>query len=342
VSCVPLEEFLALNESPILDVRSPCEFMKGHIPGSISFPLFSDEERGRVGTLYKQQGHDVAVLAGLGIVGPKLKYMAENLLQTIAAYKATSSRLLCYRGGMRSASVQWLSGFIGIPCTRLECGYKGYRTHVLQSFERSYRFVCIGGKTGSGKTELLGDLAKIGAQTIDLEALANHYGSAFGLLPNNTQPTIEQFENTLSEKLCSYDPHQPIFIEDESRSLGSCVIPKNIYTQMSDSDVMWVETPYEERLSRIVDQYGKAPLPWLLECTKRLEKRLSREKVDCISRFIQEGALREAARELLVYYDRTYEYGLSTKTRKVHSVDKKLFLPYARECFMQKQAQDLV
>ena len=78
-------------------------------------------------------------------------------------------------------------------------GYKAYRQLALDIFKRSYPFVVIGGYTGSGKSEILRELSKIGEQVIDLESLANHKGSAFGGLMMPPQPTTEQFQNDLFE-----------------------------------------------------------------------------------------------------------------------------------------------
>jgi tRNA 2-selenouridine synthase len=330
ISC-SIEEFLTKKTGPIFDVRSPCEFAHGHIPGSISFPLFADEERARVGTVYKQNGHDAAVLVGLSIVGPKLAQMASNFQKYMKEAASSECRLLCYRGGMRSASVQWLSEFLKIPCVRLASGYKGYRAHVLGLFEKKYNFICIGGSTGSGKTDLLNKLKVLRRQVVDFESLANHRGSAFGLLPNMVQPTNEQFENCIAQVLDTLDPLQPIFIEDESRSIGSCVIPKGLYDQISASPLIWLNVDKEARLSRILEQYGKMPLPWLIECTQKLARRLGGERVAAICRHLEGGSLHEAAKELMHYYDAAYEHSLHSKARIVHTASEENFFPIAQE-----------
>lgn len=329
------EDFLYAQTGPIIDVRSPCEFQQGHIPDSLSFPLFSNEERALVGTIYKQKGHDAAVLVGLTIVGPKLAQMATTLKDHMQKANATSCRLLCYRGGMRSASVQWLSEFIGIPCIRLASGYKGYRAHVRELFEKNYQFLLIGGRTGSGKTLLLEQLKNQRFQTIDLESLANHRGSAFGLLPNQHQPTNEQFENRLAHELSLLDSSRPIFIEDESRSIGSCIIPKGLYDQMSISPLIWLDVPQSSRLTRIVEQYGKLPSSWLLECTKRLAKRLGGERVTRICEYIERDLVQEAAQELMIYYDATYDHGRESKKRTVYSSSEENFFTTVRSLYKE-------
>ena len=90
---------------PVLDVRTPAEFAKGHIPGALNLPLFSDEERVEVGTTYKQVSREAALLLGLKFVGPKL----HDLVVEAARLAPKRSILLhCWRGGMRSESVAML------------------------------------------------------------------------------------------------------------------------------------------------------------------------------------------------------------------------------------------
>ena len=317
---VDIEEFLHRCEGPIFDVRSPCEFASGHIPGSTSLPLFTDDERAFIGTMYKQQGHDAAVTAGLHAVGPKLGSMATSIRSFLGEVKSTACRVTCFRGGMRSRSVQWLCEFIGFPTVRLDGGYKSFRHHVLQTFERPFSFIVIGGKTGSGKTEKLKALKQRGHQTVDLEALAGHRGSAFGLLPGCQQPTTEQFENLLAQQLWSLDPARPIFVEDESRPIGSCLIPKAIFDQMDRSRVLWLEVGVEERLRHIMDSYGALPPSFLIECTNKLHRRLGGERVQRGTRLIEEGAIEEAAKMLLEYYDGTYLHSRSRRQRELTSV----------------------
>ena len=318
-----VEKFLKEAQGPIFDVRSPCEFSHAHIPSSISLPLFTDEERAHVGTIYKHSGHDAAVLTGLKEVGPKLAQLAKTIQKEIE--NATCCRVTCFRGGMRSRSVAWLCDFLGFSTVRLEGGYKAYRHYVLDMFSHSYSFVVIGGPTGSGKTQLIHDLAKDGRQTIDLEGLANHRGSAFGLLPGFTQPSTEQFENLLAEQLASMDISKPIYIEDESLRVGSCAIPKGIYDQMDRSPVLWLDEPVKSRLERSVASYGQFSKEWLKSCAEKLMKRLGREKLTFVTTAIDDGRLHDAAAILLNYYDDAYLHSCSRHNRSVTKVTKQDF-----------------
>src|SRR5437868_4963839 len=148
-----IQQFLTLAETiPMIDVRSPAEFEKGHIPGAINLPLFNNEERAIIGTLYKQKGKEQAVLAGLDIVGPKMSALVSESKKIAANNEVL---VHCWRGGMRSGSFCWLLNTVGINASTLKKGYKGYRDHVLKSFEKNFQLIILGGETGSGKTEIL-------------------------------------------------------------------------------------------------------------------------------------------------------------------------------------------
>ena len=222
---ITIEEFLILaGKHPVFDVRSPGEYNHAHIPAAFSLPLFSDEERKQVGTAYKQQSREAAIKIGLDYFGVKMRKMVEeaeklivngyslieNKQQTSNEQRTMNNIVLvhCWRGGMRSAAVAWLLDLYGFKVYTLVGGYKAYRKWVLAQFEKNYNFNIIGGYTGSGKTLLLHELFKQNKTVIDLEALANHKGSAFGALGEKPQPKQEMFENMLAESLfaaaCSF------------------------------------------------------------------------------------------------------------------------------------------
>jgi len=196
IKTVGIEEFMALRERlPVFDVRTPAEFAKGHIPGAFNLPLFSDEERRRVGIIYKQIGRESAILEGLEYVGPKMRRIVETV-QSITGHKTLL--LHCWRGGMRSSSVAWLLNTSGYEIFLLKGGYKAFRHYVLDSFEIPRDIIILSGHTGSGKTEILQALSRLGEQAIDLEKLACHKGSAFGSLGETPQPAQQEFENHLA------------------------------------------------------------------------------------------------------------------------------------------------
>ena len=226
---IPAKEFLRTNvEVPILDVRSPGEFETGHVPGAISFPIFSDDERAIIGTLYKQEGSKVAVKKGLELVGPKLT----SFIEKAEGFGASTFRMYCWRGGMRSQSMASLLESYGFKVVLLEKGYKGYRNHLINFFEEELPLKVVTGYTGSKKTAFLHLLTKNGAQIIDLEGLANHQGSSFGNQKTEGQPTTEQFQNMLLEAFQKLDLEKPIYIEDESMRIGWVNLPEALYHQL--------------------------------------------------------------------------------------------------------------
>ena len=199
---------------PVIDVRSPSEFLKGHIPGAFNIALFDDEERRKVGTLYKNSGKESSVLLGLDLVGPKMSGFVK------AASRIALERevlLHCWRGGMRSSGMAWLFETAGFKVSVLEGGYKAYRRFIRRKLEENIKLVVLGGKTGSGKSDILDHLAQSGEQVIDLEGIAHHKGSAFGAFGQESQPTTGHFENNLYHELNKFDLNLPVWVEDESR-----------------------------------------------------------------------------------------------------------------------------
>jgi tRNA 2-selenouridine synthase len=191
---VSIELVLANRDAwQVVDVRSESEFAQGHIPGAINIPLFNDDERARVGTLYKQVSPEAAMREGLAIAGRKMVDLSEAGRR---AKRKTSRKMLihCWRGGKRSQAIEWLFRFTGVEVFRLSGGYKSYRNQVNAFFlKNNFRFNIVGGYTGAGKTDVLQELAMLDAQVVDLEKLANHKGSAFGAIGEPEQPSTEQF-----------------------------------------------------------------------------------------------------------------------------------------------------
>lgn len=304
-----IEPFLRGKE-PLYDVRSPAEFSHGTMGGAINLPLFSDFERSQVGTLYKQSGYEAAFLLGLEKVGPKMRSFVETALK-----EGKEARLFCWRGGMRSQSMGWLLSKAGIKVSVLSGGYKVYRNWVLDFIQRDWKFQVLGGFTGSGKTEKLYTLKVQGEQILDLEALAHHRGSAFGALRQKNQPSQEAFENRIADALFKMDPAFPIWVEDESRMIGSCKIPDPLFTKMKIAPFTCLKVSYEERLNRILREYGSSSRDELILSVQKIAKRLGSERSEKICSHIQEGHLEEGAKLLLEYYDRTYSHSIKGREK---------------------------
>lgn len=304
------EEFIIrAGNIPVLDVRSPGEYVQGHIPGALSLPLFNDQERAKVGTLYKQQGKTISVQKGLEIVGPKLKDF------TKFALKLDSPEILvhCWRGGMRSSSMAWLLETVGLNVFLLEGGYKAYRRMVLNNFETPLKIILLGGYTGSGKTELLQGLKNEGEQILDLEGLANHKGSAFGSLGQQDQPTTEQFENMLSKEISSLDVNKRVWVEDESHNVGKVFLNQPFWEGMRSSPLIRVDTPYEIRLERLMRDYACFDTEGLATSIKKIEKRLGFDKCKKALEACNSGDRDTSARICLDYYDAAYGSQLDTR-----------------------------
>ena len=320
VLTVPPEEFLKKSHNlPVFDTRSPGEYRHGHIPGAISLPLFDNDERAEIGTIYKQTGKEEAVLRGLEIVGPKMA----DLVRAAKKHSVNNTVCLyCWRGGMRSESVAWLLSTAGLKVIRLEKGYKAYRRYIRNAFEGEYKLLVIGGMTGSGKTELLTELSSLGEQIIDLEGLAHHKGSAFGMLGEAPQPTTEHFENLLFELWEKLDKNRIIWVEDESRLIGSVAICDPFFDRMRNAPVIKVEPTKSDRINRLVKDYGNFDTELLRNCILKIKKRLGPQKTEKCLTALDDGKLDVVADVTLDYYDKAYLHGLSKRqNQKVYPLE---------------------
>ncbi len=298
---------------PIMDVRSPAEYSHGHIPGAANLPLFTNEERSIVGTLYLQKGSAEAMLKGLEMAGPKLK---EYTMQAFRLAPAGEILLYCWRGGMRSNSMAWLLNTAGMRALTLDGGYKAYRSIIQAHFSQPYNLVIIGGMTGSGKTEILEEIEKSGHQVIHLERLASHKGSVFGHLGMPGQPTTEQFENNLFTVLRALDARKPVFVEDESLAIGRVFIPQSFYSQMSTGLYISLLVPFALRVKRLIETYTMTDKELLIAGIRRIEKRLGTENANLAIGSVIEGNMERAVETVLGYYDKVYKRSMGLAQRK--------------------------
>jgi len=339
-----IEQFLPLaKDHLVLDVRSPGEYLHAHIPGAVSLPLFSDEERKVVGTAYKQQSKQDAIKIGLDYFGVKMRSMVEEVEKYAAGfYKETKKTntpvppsgggggilVHCWRGGMRSAGVAWLLDLYGFKVYTLIGGYKAYRKWVLAQFEKEYAFKIIGGYTGSGKTQVLKEIEKAGQPVIDLEALAHHKGSAFGALGEAPQPKQEMFENLLAGKLAdvgsslavesisltmNHEPSTCIWLEDESQRIGNLQLPMPLWYTMRKNPVFFLDIPFEERLDYITNEYGRFTTENLVNAIIRIQKRLGGLETKNAINYLLEKDHKACFRILLGYYDKLYHKALQNR-----------------------------
>lgn len=303
IDAFELLQKLQTHQRPLLDTRSPSEFAGGHIPGAVSFPLFSDDERALVGTTYKQEGNKQAIKAGLDIIGPKMRGFVEQA----ESLNSTSLLMHCWRGGMRSQSLAWLLDLYGFEVEVLEGGYKAYRNALLDFFTRPLPLRVLSGPTGSMKTFILQEMQRQGAQVVDLEGLARHMGSSFGNVMCDGQPTTEQFQNDVFDAFLKLDTERPIWLEDESFNIGRVNLPEPLFHQKQHSPVLYIEVPRKRRIEVLVQQYGQLHPEQLEQATEGISRRLGGANTSRAITLIRAGRLSEATDIILQYYDAAYE-----------------------------------
>jgi len=306
---IDLEEYFNLN-IPLIDVRTPLEFAQGHVPGAFNLPIFSNEERVQVGTTYKQQSREEAILLGLDLTGPKWSGFIREALK-VAPDKRVAVH--CWRGGMRSGAMAWVLGLYGFEVYTIAGGYKTYRRWALAQFEKPFNLIVLGGMTGSGKTKILRELRGQAEQVIDLEDLAQHQGSSFGTMNRLIQPTQEQFENNFAFELQQLDAAKPIWVEDESLTIGKRTIPGAFWKNMRSARLINLQVSDECRVNTLVEEYGILDKEFLIECTERVKKRLGPEQTKHAIEAIRADRMADFIRLLLVYYDKNYHRGLAKR-----------------------------
>lgn len=248
---------LFVKRIPLIDVRAPVEFAAGHLPGAVNLPLLNDEERAAVGTIYKNSGQAAAIALGHKLVSGEIREKRISEWRTRLA-KFPDSVLYCFRGGLRSQiSRDWLRER-GVEQPLIPGGYKAARNFLIERLARlgaMNRYFVISGPTGSGKTDLLKEAGRLRA-AIDLEALANHRGSAFGRF-DSPQPSQVDFENRLAVTMLEIaaGPRGPILIEDESRMIGKCSVPAELYFSSREEPVIMIEEKLEIRVENIFQEY---------------------------------------------------------------------------------------
>ncbi|MBN2728329.1 MAG: tRNA 2-selenouridine(34) synthase MnmH [Bacteroidales bacterium] len=314
IQSIAIEEFLQ-NPQPLIDVRSPGEYLKGHIPGAVNVPLFSNEERAEIGTAYVQRSKDEAMELGYTYANPKKQFFIDECRKIAGGGPLT---LYCWRGGLRSRLfTEHLheNGFENLSL--IQGGYKAWRRLLIAFWEKPHNIQIIGGYTGSGKTLIIKNLIELGHQTIDLEGLACHKGSAFGSIGQKEQPSTEDFENRLFDLWRRFDPAKPVWLEDESRNIGKVFLPDAVYSQMKTAPVYFLDIPREKRAEYLVKDYSDASLDELKESIIKISKRFGPENTYLSIQWLNEGKLYEVAYLALGYYDKSYKRVLNNHNNVV-------------------------
>lgn len=305
-----LEELLQRRAAGalVLDVRSPSEHARGHIPGAANLPALDDAERAEVGTLWTKVDPARALARAEELGRAKLERIVEAVRALRRGREEGAVLVHCWRGGMRSARFAEELAARGIPSARLRGGYKAFRRWVLEAFELPRVVRVVTGPTGSGKTAFLRERAREGAAVIDLEALAHHKGSAFGHLGEGPQPTQEQFENELALAWAATDPGRELWIEDESRNIGKLILPAPLFARIQAGELHVLDVPRSVRIAHLVATYGDADREALAACFRRIEKRCGHQRTQRALEHLACGELAAAAEIVLDYYDKAYAH----------------------------------
>jgi len=295
----------------IIDVRTPAEFALDHLPGAINCPVLSNEERIVVGTLYKQVSPFAARQRGAQFISRNIAQHLEKEFE--GRPKDWQPLIYCWRGGMRSGAMVHILRQVGWSAAQLHGGYQTFRRHVVAELEKlapqfHYKVLC--GKTGSGKTRLLEALDSMNAQVLDLEKLAEHRGSVLGAIPDQAQPSQKRFETLLWQKLQSFDPKKFVFVEAESRKIGSVSLPATFAAAMQDKgQLIAVEVPFGSRVKLLIEDYRHflaepATIKNLLEYLLELR---GRETINRWQSLADQGDWTKLVEELLEHhYDPSY------------------------------------
>ena len=240
----------------VIDVRSPAEFALDHIPGAVNYPVLDNDERAKIGTLYKQVSPFAAKKLGAALVSKNIANHLENHLLELP--REWRPLIYCWRGGERSGAFTHILNRIGWKALQLEGGYQGFRRTVIDGLEeaaKQFSFQVICGMTGSGKTRVLQEAQNYGAQILDLEALAIHRGSVLGNEPNIEQPSQKGFETQLWNALRSLDPSKPVLVESESKKVGGVHIPDALMEKIRNGACIELRSSPQTRVSWLIREY---------------------------------------------------------------------------------------
>ena len=294
----------------VVDARSPAEYADDHLPGAISCPVLDDAQRAQVGTLYKQSSPFAArKIGGVWVARNVATHVEQLFLDKPREWRPL---VYCWRGGQRSGAFTHILRQIGWDAQRLEGGYKLWRRQViadLATWPQTLSFRVVSGATGSGKSRLLEALAQAGAQVLHLEQLAAHKGSVLGVLPQTMQPSQRYFESRLHAALGRFDAARPVFVEAESRRIGSVKLPNELLDAMRAAPSLRLDVPLGARVDFLLEDYDYflADPAWLCQRLDQLCGLQSKETVARWTRLAESGAFRSLVQELLEqHYDPLY------------------------------------
>jgi tRNA 2-selenouridine synthase len=310
---ISVQDSLKLPNRLFIDVRTPKEFAEGHLPGALNIPIFSNDERATVGTLYKQVSVDAAKQLGVEIASPKLP----AIIKAITNYTKQKYQIViyCWRGGMRSKSIVNILDMLNISALQLAGGYKSYRRYVLdhlESFDVKPQVLVLYGATGVGKTTMLNKLSSQGIPTINLEKLANHRGSVFGQIGLSNSTTTPLFESAILEYLEELQTEPYFIVECESNRIGNVYIPKVLYQRMQSGKRILVHASVSTRVQRLIAEYSKndsADTTIIQQGIQAISGKLGKKKAAYLLECLTNNHIEKVVTSLLTdYYDLLYGF----------------------------------
>ncbi|KUP92344.1 tRNA 2-selenouridine(34) synthase MnmH [Tritonibacter horizontis] len=251
-----LSDFLIHAHDTVIDVRSPAEFAEDHVPGAINLPVLDNDERAEVGTIYVQQSPFLARKLGAAMV---FRNAANHIEHHLSHHDGGWKPLVyCWRGGQRSGSFTWMLRQIGWRAEVVDGGYQSYRRLVhdaLYVTPVAHRLVLLDGLTGTAKTEILQEVARLGGQVLDLEGLARHRGSLLGERAGG-QPSQKRFESDIACALARMDLSRPVLVEAEASKIGARILPPCLWEAMKSAPRIDLDAPFAARCDYLVAAYA--------------------------------------------------------------------------------------
>lgn len=298
----------------LIDVRSPGEFQEATIPGAVNIPLFTDEDRKNIGSVYVNESVEKAKKLGIEAVSKRLPEIYDQIADLDKKYDKLV--FFCARGGMRSSSIWALTMSLGINSYKLSGGYKSFRQYInkeLPKVNEGIKYITLRGKTGVAKTEILDCLKDKGYDVLDLEKAANHRGSLLGSVGLGSGNSQKHFETIIFEQLRNRKSNY-VFVEGESKRIGNTIIPEFIYDGMVNGIHVLIDADIEFRSKFIIEEYTKSSncKEEILEALDKLSKYISDKNIDRYRQLVNEEKYEEVASELMIkYYDPMYLNGIN-------------------------------
>ncbi len=306
----------------VIDVRAPSEFAIDHMPRAVNLPVLDDEERVRVGMIYNQDSPFRARKLGAALVSRNIAHMLEGPLSDLA--ENFHPLIYCWRGGQRSASLATVLSHIGWRTTLLIGGYRTFRRKVvrdLATLPNQFRYICLSGLTGTGKTRLLEFMKAHDFQVLDLEGLAEHRGSVLGHMPGTEQPSQKHFESQLWRALTSFDDKRPVWLEAESYKIGNRSCPAGVWNALKKATRVQIEAPLKTRVALLLEDYAhflKSP-EHLLQLIRPLKDLHGKEKVERWTGLVKDEAWTDFVQDILkVHYDPAYQRSMNRRGTEHH------------------------